>query len=148
MTEVKLVSACLFGIECRYDGEDNLDEKVMELTEENFLIPVCPEQLGGLGTPRKPMNIANGDGLEVLEGKGKVLNEDNEDVTRNMIKGAEETLKIARAYDVKEAILKARSPSCGCGKIHRRELGLTEGDGVTAALLKKNGINVITEEEL
>jgi len=145
----KLVSACLLGVNCRYDGQNNLNEKVMELALKGLLIPVCPEQLGGLGTPREPMGIIGGGGAEVLDGKARVINRKNEDVTDNLVRGAEETLKIARSFEVKEAILKARSPSCGCGKIHDgTSPRLVEGDGVTAALLKREGIRIITEEDL
>ncbi len=146
----KLVSACLLGINCRYDGQNNLNEKVMRLVEKEVLIPVCPEQLGGLGTPREPMGVIGGGGSEVLDGKARVINRSNKDVTENLARGAEETLKIARSSGAREAIFKARSPSCGCGKIHDGTTPnkLIEGDGVTAALLKRNGIHVITEDGL
>ena len=146
----KLVSACLLGVNCRYDGRNNLNEKVMRLVEKEVLIPVCPEQLGGFETPREPMRIIGGTGPEVLDGKARVMNRSNKDVTENLLRGAEEISKIARSLSVKEAILKARSPSCGCGKIHSGAFPdrLVEGDGVTAALLKRSGIRVITEDGL
>lgn len=146
----KLVSACLLGINCRYDGQNNLNEKVMRLAAKEVLIPVCPEQLGGLETPREPMGITGGGGSEVLDGKARVtINRIGRDVTENLVRGAEETLKIAKSSGVREAIFKARSPSCGCGKIHDgTSPRLVEGDGVTAALLKRNGIRVITEDDL
>lgn len=145
----RLVSACLLGINCRYDGQNNLDEKLMRLATKEALIPVCPEQLGGLGTPREPMGIIGGGGSEVLDGKSRVMNESGRDVTENLVRGAEEVLKIARSLGAKEAILKARSPSCGCGKIHDGTSSrLINGDGVTAALLKRNDIRVVTEEDL
>ena len=145
----RLVSACLLGINCRYNGQNNLDEKVMRLAAKEVLIPVCPEQLGGLGTPREPMGIIGGGGSEVLDGKSRVMNESDRDVTENLARGAEEVLKIARSLGVKEAILKARSPSCGCEKIHDGTSSrLVKGDGVTAALLKRNDIRVVTEEDL
>ncbi|MBA7597415.1 NAD(P)H-hydrate epimerase [subsurface metagenome] len=145
----KLVSACLLGVNCRYDGQNNLNEKVMRLVEKEVLIPVCPEQLGGLRTPREPMRIIGGGGSEVLDGKARVINRSNKDVTENLVRGAEETLKVAKSSGVREAILKARSPSCGCGKIHSGTSPdrLVEGDGVTAALLKRSGIRVITEDD-
>lgn len=146
--EVKLVSACLFGIDCRYDGESSFNEKVMEMSEGSVLIPVCPEQLGGLETPRDPITISSGDGSAVLGGTGKMTARKGRDLTDNLVKGAKETLKIAEAHNIEEAILKARSLSCGTGEIHKDELGLVEGDGVTAALLKRNGIRVVSEEEL
>jgi uncharacterized protein YbbK (DUF523 family) len=114
------------------------------------MIPVCPEQLGGLGTPREPMRIVGGTGLDVLNGKARVVNESSVDVTEKMLKGAEETLKIAKIFGAKRAIFKARSPSCGCGEIRdgASPEKLIKGDGVTTALLKKNGILVMTEEEV
>jgi hydroxyethylthiazole kinase-like uncharacterized protein yjeF len=147
----RLVSACLLGINCRHDGQNKLNEKVMWLAAKEMLIPVCPEQLGGLGTPREPMGIIGGGGSEVLDGQARVMNRSGKDVTENLVRGAEEVLKIAKSLGVKEAILKARSPSCGCGKIHEwvsPSNMLIQGDGVTAALLKRNDIRVITEDEL
>ena len=145
----KLVSACLLGINCRYDGQDNLNKKVMRLAAKEVLIPVCPEQLGGLEKLREPMGITGGGGSEVLDGKARVINRIGRDVTKNLVRGAEETLKIAKSSGVKDAIFKARSPSCGCGKIHDgTSPRLVEGDGVTVALLKRNGIRVITEDDL
>lgn len=145
----RLVSACLLGVNCRYNGQNNLNEKVVGLVSKEVLVPVCPEQLGGLGTPREPMGIIEGGGLEVLDGKAKVINRNNEDVTKNLVRGAEETLKIAKSSGAREAIFKARSPSCGCGKIYDgTSPRLVKGDGVTTALLKRKGIRVITEEDL
>jgi len=146
----RLVSACLLGINCRYDGQNNLNEKVMRLAAKEVLVPICPEQLGGLGTPREPMGIIGGGGLEVLNGKARVMNESGRNVTEKLARGAEEVLKIAKSLGVREAILKAKSPSCGCGKIYdgRSSSRLIEGDGVTAALLKRSGIIVITEDDL
>ena len=122
----------------------------MELFKDGKLIPVCPEKLGGLPIPRPPAEIKNGQGRDVLAGKARVKNKSGKDVTVNFIKGAKEVLKIAKALEVKEAILKARSPSCGCDKIYDGTFTgkLTRGDGVTTALLKKNKIKVITEEDL
>lgn len=147
----RLVSACLLGVNCRYDGRNNLNEKVMRLAAKDVLIPVCPEQLGGLETPREPMGIIGGGGSEVLDGKARVMNRSGKDVTEKLVRGAKEILKIARSSGVREAILKARSPSCGCGKIHgwvSPSNRLIKGDGVTAALLKRHDIRVITEDEL
>jgi len=143
-----LASACLLGINCRYDGRNSLNKKVVALAKEKTLIPVCPEQLGGLGTPRDYMWISGGKGSDVLDGRARVLNAKNEDVTESLIRGAREVLKIARAWGAKKAILKARSPSCGCWKIYGDKGKLIDGDGVTAALLKREGIKIITEEEL
>ncbi|KPJ60121.1 MAG: hypothetical protein AMJ46_08220 [Latescibacteria bacterium DG_63] len=138
-----IVSACLAGLSCRYDGKSCPDEEVISLLEVHQAIPLCPEQLGGLSTPREPAEIQGGDGSDVLRGKAKVLDRKGQDVTSCFVKGAFETLRIARAARVKEAILKAESPSCGCGRIILRGR-LVSGDGVTTYLLKENGISVRT----
>lgn len=145
-----LVSACLLGVCCKYSGGDNKNNRVIELMKKHSLIPICPEQLGGLSTPRKPAEIQAEDAKEVLEGKGKVLNTCGEDVTQNFIKGAYEALKIAELYNAKIAILKSKSPSCGCGLIYDGSFSgkLKRGNGVTAELLIQNGIKVYTEEDI
>jgi uncharacterized protein YbbK (DUF523 family) len=146
-----LVSGCLCGINCKYDGGNNLNDKVLELLKEGKAIPVCPEQLGGQETPRMPHEIVHGDGAMVLEGTARVKGTDeNDDVTEEFIKGAVETLKIAKAVNAKVAILKARSPSCGKGTIYDGTFSgrKKHGNGVTAELLLKNNIRVYTEEEL
>lgn len=146
---MKLVSACLLGARCRYDGKSCRDEKVLKLARKEGLIPICPEQLGGLPTPREPAWISRGDGWDVLRGKAKVIDRMGVDVTENFRRGAKEALRIARLYGVREAILKAKSPSCGSGKIYEFYSDkVKSGDGVTTALLKRNGISVLTEEEL
>lgn len=143
-----LVSACLLGIKCRYDGGGKQLDKLMELAARGQAIPVCPEQLGGCSTPRTPCEIYGGDGSDVLDGKCCVIGKGNEDVTDSLIKGAQETLKIATACGVKKAILKARSPSCGFGQIYDGSFSgaLIDGNGVTAELLHRNHIEVLTEE--
>jgi len=148
---VKLISACLLGIKCAWDGQDIYkSDKAIEFLNSETLIPVCPEQLGGLKTPRAPQEIQGGSGEDVLHGKCKVLNIDGEDVTRVFITGAEQTLKIVKLFHIEEFIGKSRSPSCGCGQIYDGTFSraLIDGDGVTTALLKRNGIRVITEEDL
>ncbi len=137
---MKICSACLLGINCRYNGEGKLNEKVINLTKKETLIPVCPEQLGGLATPRIP-----------AESKDRqIINEDGIDVSKNFQQGAEEVLKIAKLYNITETILKQCSPSCGCGQIYDGTFSGTiiKGDGVTTKLLKENGIKVKTEEDL
>jgi uncharacterized protein YbbK (DUF523 family) len=137
---MRLCSACLLGVKCRFDGQAATDEKVLALGRKEVLVPVCPEQLGGLPTPRRPQEI---------RGK-KVITDLEDDVTNQFNKGAEEVLHIAQLYGITEAVFKQRSPSCGCGKIYDGTFSdrVIKGDGVTTALLKKNGINVITEEDL
>jgi len=148
---MKLISACLLGIKCSWNGQDIYrSDKAIALLNSEKLIPICPEQLGGLSTPRAPQEIRGGTGEDVLDGKCKVLNIDGEDVTQKFIAGAVETLKIARLFHIEEFIGKSRSPSCGCGNIYDGTFSrkLIDGDGVTTALLKRNGIRVITEEDL
>jgi len=148
---MKLISACLLGIRCTWDGKDNYkSNKAIELLNSETLIPICPEQLGGLKTPRIPQEIQGGTGEDVLDRKCKVLNRNGEDVTAEFITGAEETLKIAKLFQVEEFIGKSKSPSCGCGQIYDGTFSQTliDGDGVTTALLKKNGIKVLSEEDL
>jgi len=148
---MKLCSACLLGIKCAWDGKDRYkNERVIELLKKEVLIPVCPEQLGGLSTPRIPQEIQGCSGEKVLDGKCKVKNKSDEDVTKQFIKGAEETLKIAKLLGIKEFIAKQKSPSCGCGKTYDGTFSgkLIDGDGVTTALLKRNGIKIISEEDL
>ena len=148
---MKLISACLLGIKCTWDGKDNYrSTKAIELLSSEALIPVCPEQLGGLKTPRVPQEIQGGSGQDVLDKKCRVLNRNGEDVTQEFITGAEETLKIAKLFHIKEFIGKSKSPSCGCGQICDGTFSqkLIDGDGVTTALLKRNGIRVISEEDL
>ncbi len=148
---MKLCSACLLGVKCAWDGKDRYkNEKVLELAKKEILIPVCPEQLGGLPTPRVPQEIQGGTGNDVLSGKCKVINKEGKDVTEYFIKGAYEVLKIAKLLGIREFIAKQKSPSCGCGKTYDGTFTGTiiKGDGVTASLLKKNGIKVITEEDL
>ena len=142
-----LVSACLLGINCCYDGGNNLHPEIIKLTERYILIPVCPEQLGGLPTPRPPAEIQEGDGYLVLTGKAAVINVKGADVTGYFIRGAEQTLQLARIYRARGAFLKAHSPSCGVNQIYNGSFGkqLVEGCGVTAALLKTHGLELINE---
>ena len=140
MKEKILVSACLLGIDCKYSGGNNLNEKVLEYIKDYEVIPVCPEIMGGLSTPRPPSERI-GD---------KVLNNQGTDVTNEYTKGALETWKLAKLFNVKKALLKAKSPSCGKGKIYDGTFTSTliEGNGVTVDLLESNGIEVISEQDL
>lgn len=146
-----LVSACLCGINCKYNGGNNLNEKVLELLKKGEAMIVCPEQLGGQETPRLAHEIVDGDGADVLDGKAKVLDPDkNEDVTDKFLKGAKETLNIAKSIGAEYAILKARSPSCGYKTIYDGTFtgSKRDGNGVTAELLERNNIKIFTEENL
>ena len=137
-----IVSACLLGENCKYSGGNNKSENVIKYLEDKEYILVCPEQLGGLSTPRNPSEIityGNKDGNDVLSGCTKVLSNKGIDVTKNFIQGAEETLKIAKEHNAKTAILKAGSPSCGYKKIYDGSFlgNKIQGMGVTAAILNK-----------
>lgn len=135
MKERLLVSACLLGGNCKYNGGNNYDPVVESLGDRFELIPVCPEQLGGLPTPRVPSERVG----------QKVLDREGADVTDAFRLGAEKTLAIAAAHGVKRAVLQERSPSCGCGTIYDGSFSgkLVSGMGVTAQLLAKNGIRIL-----
>lgn len=142
-----LVSACLAGLRTRYDGEASPHERVVELLKDGKALPVCPEQLGGLPTPRYKAEIDSGSGEDVLNGLSRVLNEKGEDVTEKFIRGATETLKLAEAMGIKKAIMKERSPSCGVNSIIRGG-NEVRGRGVTTAFLQSKGIEVISSDSL
>ncbi|WP_294344305.1 DUF523 domain-containing protein [uncultured Clostridium sp.] len=141
---MKLVSMCLCGVNCKYSGGNNYDETVLKIVNEGDAIPVCPEIMGGLDTPRIPHEIVGGDGFDVLEGRAKVISKDGDDNTVAFIAGAEKVLEIAKKLNVKEVIFKSKSPSCGNGKIYDGSFSgtLIDGVGVTTALMIKNGIRV------
>ena len=145
-----LVSSCLCGEKCKYNGGDNLNLDVMAYLEDKEAIQVCPEVLGGLDTPRTPAEIVGGSSRDVLEGKAKVMTKEGDDVTMAFIKGAHKVLALAKQFNIKQAILKAKSPSCGKGKVYDGSFhhNLVVGNGITAELLLKEGIEVITEVEL
>ena len=134
-----LISACLLGVCCRYDSESKPIMQTVALMERYHLIPVCPEQLGGLPTPREPSE-RQGDAVRAKSGA---------DVTAQYRRGAEQALHLARLYGCKAAVLKERSPSCGSGEVYDGTFSgrLTPGYGVTAALLKANGIAVYGESD-
>ena len=145
-----LVSACLAGRACRFDGSSSTDAVVSRLVAEGRAVLVCPEVDGGLGTPRPPAEIVGGDGRAVLEGRARVVTHEGVDVTDAYLAGARSALDAARRSGATAAILKSRSPSCSRGAIYDGTFSrtLTPGDGVTAALLQSNGITVITDEEV
>lgn len=134
-----LVSACLLGVNCKYSGGNNLCPAVAALQKTYTLIPVCPEQLGGLPTPRPPAEC-RGD---------SVINNEGTDITLQFQRGAEEALKLGKMLGCSKAVLKSRSPSCGCGQIYDGTFSGTRiaGDGVTAQLLKRNGFTILSEED-
>ncbi|MFX1514103.1 MAG: DUF523 domain-containing protein [Promethearchaeota archaeon] len=152
MKEVKrpiLVSACLLGIQCAYDGRGRIDPYVFAISTNETLIPICPEQLGGLSTPRPPAEIVNGTGADVLDGKASVVTINGEDTTINFLKGAEETVWIARLVGATSVILRPNSPSCGFDTIYDGSFSnhKINGDGVTTALLKREGIQIFNLKE-
>ncbi|MBR3504686.1 MAG: DUF523 domain-containing protein [Clostridia bacterium] len=135
-----LISACLLGVPCRYDGKSVPCAAALEAAGRGVrLVPFCPEIYGGLPTPRVPAE-RRGD---------RVVTRDGRDVTAEYRRGAEEALRVCRLFGCEAAILKERSPSCGCGRVYDGTFSgvLTEGDGVTAALLKANGVHVAGETE-
>lgn len=135
-----LVSACLLGLNCKYSGGNNISEKIVELRNRYNLIPVCPEQLGGLATPRNPAEIS----------KGLIFDSQGKDVTEYFKKGARETLSVARLFNCPIAILKSQSPSCGIGRVYDGtfEGRLVPGMGMTARILQESGITVICDEDI
>ncbi|MCX6820519.1 MAG: DUF523 domain-containing protein [Candidatus Aenigmarchaeota archaeon] len=134
-----LVSACLLGCKCRYNGNDSFNKKVVELYGKDAL-RACPEQIGGLSTPRESAEIV-GD---------RVLTEAGEDLTEAFECGAERTLYIAQSAGVKRAILRHNSPSCGCGRVYDGTFTgrLADGYGVTARLLMANGIECVSDDSI
>ena len=138
-----LISACLLGVACRYDGLSKpLDREIIEkLRAKYHLIPICPEIMGGLPTPRIPAEISS---------DGKVLRRDGADVTENYIRGAQEALRLAEIFECDTALMKEKSPSCGAGKIYDGSFSktLTSGNGITADLLQKNGLQIVGESEI
>ncbi len=137
---MKIVSACLAGINCAWDGKNRTSKKVTKMVEKGEAIPVCPEQLGGLSTPRIPAEIQ----------KNKVIDQKGNDVTENFRKGALEALHLAKMVNCQQAILKKHSPSCGKSVIYDGTFNNVKikGNGVFAEMLLKHGIDVITEEEI
>ena len=138
-----LISACLLGVACRYDGLSKpLDKEIIEkLREQYHLIPVCPEVMGGLPTPRIPAEISS---------DGKVFRQDDVNVSENYIRGAKEALRLAEIFQCDTALMKEKSPSCGAGKIYDGSFSktLTDGNGIASELLQKNGIRIIGESKI
>jgi uncharacterized protein YbbK (DUF523 family) len=131
---MKLCSACFLGVRCLWNRASRPNKKILELSKKEILIPICPEQLGGLSTPREPCKIVG----------NKVITRSGKDVTDNYNRGAEEALRIAKFYGITEAILKQGSPSCGCATTEP----LKRGEGVTVKLFRQNGIKVISQGQI
>ena len=145
--EKVLVSACLLGAYCRFDARTNADAALeRELVERGLdPVPFCPEEHGGLGTPRPPATIERDGAAEVLDGKARVLTDAGVDVTAGFVKGAEGALATCKLHEIRRAFLKARSPSCG---VHQTEVDgkLVPGRGVTSELLARHGIELTSVE--
>lgn len=143
-----LISACLAGFNVRYNGTNSLDEKIQKLVLENKAVTVCPELMGGFSTPREPAEIVGGDGQDVLDGNATVVERSGRDVTDLYLKGAYATLQKALEVGATHVILKEYSPSCGSAQIYNGEFNGTKlaGEGVTTALLRRNNIIMLTEE--
>ena len=144
-----VVSACLLGVACNHEGRGSWRPVVEELQKRYRLVPVCPEVLGGLTTPRPAAEISGGGGADVLAGQARVVNVEGGDVTAAYRRGAEAAVHVARAAGASRAVLKARSPSCGSSRIYDGTFSrrLVEGQGVTAAALRAAGVEVCSDEE-
>lgn len=140
-----LVSSCLAGVNCRYNGGNSENKVILELVKQGKAIAVCPEQLVGLPTPRSSCEIVVDE-----SGNEKVISKEGQDFTKEFIEGAEKTLGIAKVIGIKKAILQSKSPSCGCGVIYDGTFSgkLIKGNGLAAEMLIKNDIGVYTENDL
>lgn len=144
-----LISACLCGINCKYNGLNNYNEICERLLKENKVIPICPEQLGGLSTPRMPCEL-QGTANEIIQGKNKVINKDGIDVTEMFLKGANEVLKISKMLNVNKVIFKEGSPSCGVNFVYDGTFSgkKISGMGITSQLLNNAEIEIYSENDL
>jgi uncharacterized protein YbbK (DUF523 family) len=147
---VIMMSACLLGEACRYDGTAKSSPKLIAGLSDFELAPFCPEKSGGLPIPRPPAEIQNGDGAAVLAGQAKVIDSSGSDCTAAFVAGAKKTLAMAEKLQPVLVVGKAKSPSCGVGRIYDGSFSgtLRSGDGVTMALLREAGLAVCTEESL
>ncbi|WP_345472007.1 DUF523 domain-containing protein [Glutamicibacter ectropisis] len=139
-----LVSSCLAGIPCRYNGKAKTDQNIVNAVARGEAIAACAEELGDLPTPRPPAEIVGGDGYDVLQGNATVVSIDGQDLTEAFVAGAQKVAQLATSNGITEAVLQDRSPSCGCGAIYDGSHSgtLAEGDGVLAAILKQRGLQV------
>ena len=149
-----LLSACLVGQCCRYDAKNGpsiVNRRLHQMLNCGEIAVICPECAGGLDVPRAPAEIASGSrAQDVLIGQGTVINADGQDVTAAYVRGAQAALALAQRCNVKVAVLKSRSPSCGAKQVYDGTFSsrLIDGMGVTAALLSQNGIRIFEEDEL
>lgn len=145
--KVILASACLLGVECRFDGTHKRLSKIHRTLSGTAVVPLCPEVAGGLGIPRAPAEIAAGSGDDVLDGRSYVLTASGRDVTKAYLHGAALATEAAIRFGATLALLKERSPSCGVHAL-RRGAAVVPGTGVAAAALSRAGVIVVSEEEL
>ena len=140
------MSACLAGIPCRYDGKEKGCAACRERILQGDVVLVCPEVMGGLPIPRPPAELPGGDAEAVWEGRSRITNREGRDVTEQYLRGAEKILNLCREHNIREVWLKAKSPACGCGAVYDGSFQgrLTRGDGILAALLRKENITVVT----
>lgn len=145
-----IVSSCLAGMKVRYNGTDCLEDTIGRLVKEGKAVALCPELLGGFATPREPAEIVGGTGEDVLLGKARVVTKSGEDVTDMYVKGAEETLRLAKEAGATAVVLKEFSPSCGSAMIYDGSFANRRiaGNGVTAALFEREGIRVVSEAQI
>lgn len=144
-----LVSACLAGISCTYKAEHNSNKLIQGMYLSGACLLVCPEVMGGLSIPRARMEIIGGSGLDVLNKKARIVNENGDDVTKECLKGVRTVVRLAGKYRIKKAILKSNSPCCGKGRIYDGSFKnvARKGDGVLTAALKGRGVKVYSEKE-
>lgn len=147
MSPPLLVSACLVGFRCRYDGKDKLDLNVLRRLEGHSWLAVCPEQWAGLSTPRDPIMFEGGTGRDIQEGRARIVRVDGTDVTEELIEASRSIIRMAKLYGVRTGILKERSPSCGVRRTYRGD-DLVEGMGIFAAMLQREGVEIFSEETL
>ncbi|NQX44637.1 DUF523 domain-containing protein [Paenibacillus tritici] len=145
-----IVSSCLAGMKVRYNGTDCLEQGIRQLLDSRQAVAVCPELMGGFSTPREPAEIIGGTGKDVLEGKARVIDRTGNDVTAMYIEGAYAALEQVRSLAATLVVLKENSPSCGSSMIYNGEFAGVRipGEGVTSALLRQHGIEVISEQQL
>lgn len=139
-----MVSSCLAGVPCRYDGRARPDAGVAAAVAAGTAVPLCAEVLGGLPTPRRPAEIVGGDGADVLDGRARVVTDDGDDLTDEFVAGAHVVADYVVEHGIDRAVLQSRSPSCGCGQVYDGSFDgtLAAGDGVVAALLSRRGVAV------
>jgi len=144
-----LVSACLIGETCRYDGKSCTHELLKKLYDKGKTVAVCPEVLAGFPVPRLPCEIIGGNGADVLAGLAKAVTSAQDDISERMIAGCAAALELAKKNNIRLAVLKSKSAACGKDMIHDGTFTgrLVRGQGILTALLEKSGIRVISEEE-